>query len=106
MIQHSYSSSAYPFQLTADNELVSNGDDIRYVLTSDGWYVIKMAQDGGKLREEDRTVIQAARETEEVDTVLFLTAKILESASISAASHEELSQQLAAAMRAKATGKI
>jgi hypothetical protein len=75
-------------------------------LGADGWYFCKESQDGSITSEGPRTVIQAARETEQMDMVLSMTEDALKTKRVHPVAHAKVSDELAAAQRAVADGNL
>jgi hypothetical protein len=109
----SFDDEHYPFEELDEQDrfqsitLQSASKRHHYWLTKGGWYMTRLdAFHSSLVAEGDRTVIQTARETELVDRVLQLTQDAIDKEWISAKSRSKLRKELAAAIRAKADGKL
>lgn len=106
--------TAYPFVLKTSERpdtyegqvLTSNDGWVEFTLREWGWYCEVESPGEGYSSEGDRTVIQAARDTEATRAVLDLTSKALRAGWFPPGKRQAIEEQLAAAKRATDEGKL
>lgn len=110
-----WNTSAYPFAVlerpgdhsSFESRVLASADGwIEIKLTRVGWYEQIESGTGGLISEGSRTVIQVARDSRAVDDVICLSAAACDGGWLAAEAEGDMRDQLAAARRALAAGRL